>query len=627
MTGPHTASPAAVVPGPRWTTAVRAPSWWRWPAALALGLFTFPVLPLVPAPGLDASWQAGLALAQEQGLHYGRDIVFTYGPLGFLTASPLFVVWSGIVAVAFALLLQVVLCRTLLHVLRDLPVLGAIVVTYVIAMVVPPGTQAEVGLAIVLALTLSILADNEQRAPRWLPVAGGIAAAVLVLIKSDTGVLALVLIGIAVGVSSPRRLRKLTELSGSFAVAFLALWLVTGNRLGDIVPWLRLSGQFVAGYTGGMALDDPSRHHEVVQAGLLLLVTAALIWRVAAGAPRARQVALTLVWAISAFAMLKEGFVRHDGHSAIFFFAAAVAGAALARGEIVRVAGAGVAVVASIWALAAFGIQASALFQYTDRLDGTTSELKFLVDGTERSATLAKTRTMMQNNFHLPPGVLRDLRSHTVDVQPSETTAVWTLGLHWRPEPVFQSYAALTPELDRLNADFLASPRAPERVLRVYPLLSVDGRNPVFDAPTAFLSLVCNYRETYANGAVELLAHATNRCGTPRPLGSVVVQAGQVVHVPRAGSHELVYARIGIPQPLVDRLRELLWKPAHIPAIVLDGTSYRLVAANASGPLLMRMPPPAGFPSSGLRDAQVNKLRLEGLPSPLHVDFYAVRVG
>ena len=85
-------------------------------------------------------------------------------------------------------------------------------------------------------------------------------------------------------------------------------------------------------------------------------------------------VGLVSTWAIGAFVMLKQGFVRHDGHSATFFFAAALAGAALARGGIARIAGAGIAVVASIWALAAFGVHASALFQYADRLDGTAAD-------------------------------------------------------------------------------------------------------------------------------------------------------------------------------------------------------------------------------------------------------------
>jgi hypothetical protein len=192
---------------------------------------------------------------------------------------------------------------------------------------------------------------------------------------------------------------------------------------------------------------------------------------------------------------------------------------------------------------------------------------------------------------------------------------------------VFQSYAVLTPALDRLNADFLASRRAPERVLRLRPLATIDYRYPVFDAPSAFLALVCGYRETFANRDLEVLVHATNRCGPPRRLSGGSMQTGQQIRVPHAGQHELVYARIRIPRPFADRLRELVWKPVAHPAIALDGVSYRLVAATASGPLLMRMPASAGFSAFSVGDTQVQTIRLTDVPSPVQFDFYAVRVG
>jgi hypothetical protein len=606
---------------------VRLPAWWRRPAALVVACVTFPAQQLVPAAGVDASWQAGLALAHGHGLHFGSDIVFTYGPLGFLTAPQLFVVWAGVAAVAFSLLLQVLLCGTLLHVTRDLPGPVAVLVTYLVAAAAPPGLQAEVGLMIVLALTLSILADTDTHAPRWLPMAGGCVASTLLLIKPNVGALALVLVLVAIAVAScgQRRIRAFAELAGSFVVVFAVIWLGTGNAVRDVVPWAHASAQFAAGYTAGMALDDPSLHHVLVRAGLLLLVEAVLLWHVVAGGSRARRAWLALAWAIGAFAMFKEGFVRHDGHVTIF--AVAVVAASLARGKVTRIGGAGIAVVASVWSFAAFGVQGSALFHSTDRLDGHASELTLLTDGAARSETLARTRAAMLADIGLPPDVLRDLRSHTVDVQPTETSAVWTLGLHWRPEPVFQSYAVLTPALDRLNADFLASRRAPERVLRLRPLSTIDYRYPVFDAPSAFLALVCNYRETFANRGLEVLAHATNRCAPPRRLSTEAIQAGQPLRVPHARQHELVYARLRIPRPFADRLRELVWKPAVHPAIVLDGVSYRLIAATASGPLLMRMPSSAGFSASSVGDTRIQMFRLTHVPSPVQVDFYAVRVG
>jgi hypothetical protein len=59
------------------------------PSAL-LVLVTWEVRRVVPRTGFDNSWQLALNLAVEHGLDFGRDVVFTYGPLGFL-AQPLIV--------------------------------------------------------------------------------------------------------------------------------------------------------------------------------------------------------------------------------------------------------------------------------------------------------------------------------------------------------------------------------------------------------------------------------------------------------------------------------------------------------------------------------------------------------
>jgi hypothetical protein len=443
-----------------------------------------------------------------------------------------------------------------------------------------------------------------------------------VLIKPDVGLLALALAAIAVGVCSPRRLRTLSELAASFGLLFAAGWLATGNSLADVVPWLRASVQFASGYTAAMALDDPIQQHELVQALLLLLVVSVLLWRVAADMPRARRIGLALAWLLGAFALFKEGFVRHDGDVSIYCSAVVAATLARRHGG-TRFVATSIAVVAAIASLGAHQLPASVLFDYGTRLDGAVTELKLIAGSTARNRMLERTRASMLQNLRLPPKVVGDLRAHTVDVQPTETSVVWTLGLHWRPEPVFQSYAVDTPALDDLNADFLASSRAPERVLRFNPLLSIDGRNAAFDAPNAFLALVCNYRNTFASSTAEVFVRAADRCGPARGIQNETVAAGENVRVPHAGPHELVYARIYIPRPFAERLRELIWKPASTPTIRLDGVAFGLVAATASGPLLLRVPASAEFPRGGLRDDDVETIRLTNVPSPVQVEFYA----
>ena len=48
--------------------------------------------------------------------------------------------------------------------------------------------------------------------------------------------------------------------------------------------------------------------------------------------------------------------------------------------------------------------------------------------------------------------------------------------LHWDPVPVLQSYSAYTTYLDNLDASFLSSARAPQRLL--YQPATIDLRDP-----------------------------------------------------------------------------------------------------------------------------------------------------
>jgi hypothetical protein len=605
------------------TQPVRVPLWWRWPAAFVLALLTLPHGLSGPGPDPDASWTGGLAVAQEQGLHFGRDIAFTYGPLGFLVTPSVYVVWQAVLAMIVAIVLQTLLCRTLLHASRALPVGVAVVVAGIVASV--PTTEAEAALAMVLALAISLLAERAP-SPRWVPTAGGALAAMALLVTPTVGVQAFAVVAIVALFGRGGALRSLGELVGSFCAVAVGLWLATGNSLGDILPWLREAAQFVSGYTAGMALDDPARHHEIVKAGVLIVIVSVLIVRVAADLPVFQKLGFVLAWAVVGFGAFKEGFVRLDGHTAIFFGMCAVAAVAAARGRVLRFAAVGVALLASVWSFAAVGAGVGTMLDYPTRVRDFAANVRLLASPVRRSRFLEDGRRSILDPLHLPPSVVRDLRAHTVDVQPSETSVAWALGLTWRPEPVFQSYAVLTPKLDRLNADFLTSPRAPDRILRAHPRDGIDRRNPVFDAPTAFLTSVCNYRETFASDFAEVLARSTNRCGTPRPLGSVDVRARERVAVPRGRPGELVYARIHIMRSPAEHLRELLWKPSENPAIAVRGRGYRLVAATASGPLAMWMPRTAGISPKSLATPRVRSFRLLRVAGTVRVDFYAVRI-
>jgi hypothetical protein len=57
---------------------------WRLLIFVAFVMMTFPPCFGGMGAGLDASWMLGLNEASSRHMIYGRDIIFTYGPLGFV---------------------------------------------------------------------------------------------------------------------------------------------------------------------------------------------------------------------------------------------------------------------------------------------------------------------------------------------------------------------------------------------------------------------------------------------------------------------------------------------------------------------------------------------------------------
>jgi hypothetical protein len=57
---------------------------WRLLIFVAFVMLTFPPCFGGMGTGLDASWQLGLNEASSRHMIYGRDLIFTYGPLGFV---------------------------------------------------------------------------------------------------------------------------------------------------------------------------------------------------------------------------------------------------------------------------------------------------------------------------------------------------------------------------------------------------------------------------------------------------------------------------------------------------------------------------------------------------------------
>ncbi len=76
---------------------------------LVIAVLSWHTLALEPSPGADISWQAALHMALHYRITFGNHLIFTYGPLGFLSVPTLWYSGTGIIAFLYVVLMRVAL--------------------------------------------------------------------------------------------------------------------------------------------------------------------------------------------------------------------------------------------------------------------------------------------------------------------------------------------------------------------------------------------------------------------------------------------------------------------------------------------------------------------------------------
>lgn len=95
----------------------------------------------------------------------------------------------------------------------------------------------------------------------------------------------------------------------------------------------------------------------------------------------------------------------------------------------------------------------------------------------------------------LPDKVIEEIGDETVDIYPWDILLLFENKLNYLPRPVIQSYTAYTKALENLNFDLYNSEKGPEYV--IYHYGSIDKRYPLFDEPKLNLVLELNYKPLF----------------------------------------------------------------------------------------------------------------------------------
>ena len=587
--------------------------------AFAVAAITYPVL--IPDVGWepDQSWAAALHMAHRQGLVFGRDLVFTYGPLGWLTTATMFYENTGAVAIGIRFPILMAVAFVIWRRLRTLcswplAMVGCVALSWMIGSVLLIGGESPLlVLFAVLAPYLRRLATPDSLPlPRWSTAVLGAVAGVMLLVKFDVG-LSLVawtlFVVFAEAVLYRPGWRRVVASSAwaidGFLGALIGGWIACGQPVSALMEWLGLSFNLFAGFNDAMSRSGPAWELQLAFASMVGLVVFVRQRDIALEPRRARLLWLAL--GASMFVFAKQAFLRHDSHSLRWWaFVGVVVLALTVRRTVVTAAFLlvpSVIISGSVVGSLAFMDPAASVRSANRAFGQVTSHA-------ERRQVRSWGRYILPKTYPLPPDIVDKIQGQTLHIGPVRSVVSWIYPkTTWRPFPILQHYHGFTPRLDRWTADFVGGTRAPKFVL--YEQFTVDGRIGRWDPPETMVALICHYRFVTGSDVWQLFERrTTSACGTRRRIDAVEGRLGEEIYTPLGDEDELIVGGFSGPAfspSLAGRLRSLLTRPPVTDVLVQnDAQRHRFVNATASQDHLLVFPAclqrrMAGFDSATMR--------------------------
>ena len=571
-------------------------------ALTLLLLLVFYVLPPPPRldlseAALDQSWQATLVEQFLRHAQCGTDLVFTYGPWGFLAeprGNPAIYPW--LLFGRFVLTLGVSIGAAFLALLRIRRRSWRCVwLVWFLALAGPSIVAPFLLYAVVFettGLTDESVCPTFARGgagafacqPRLLSLALLVPASAL---SAHVKLVALPLVaalGLLILLDELLLARRVPWISASLAACYAAFYFAAGQHAASFVPYLRGAFATMSGYSAGMAFDGPAL--EAV-AGALFCLIVPLAYAVAIRGRRGWIALAGAAWVAAYFFMaFKQAFVRQDGAhlwAGILMFAVPA--------SLIMILFAG-----HFWSrlLVLLVAVATVFFAWSTALAGDLHHYFAARENAIRQLPRAfQSSAGLQRAWREDLAAWREIYpiaplSGSTDILPADILMLLANSADYRPRPVIQSYAAVNEYLARLNANFLAGPQAPDFVL--LNAASMDARYPSSEDNLAWLELLARYQPAGFDGDYLALRKARE----PAPLHPVkflertVTWDREVELGPTSAGP--VWAEIDLQVQPLGRLIDLLFRPPEVDLSVQAGgvwNTYRLLTPLARSGFLL----------------------------------------
>jgi hypothetical protein len=541
-----------------------------WSAALLFALITYQQPGTHLWPGLDQAWAYGLNYAFDKGLVMGRDIYFTFGPLGWLEHTRVVSINMLYLSTAFSFLISLAMNAAVLHLawqVASQPFLRLLNLVAAVALIV--FSFPEMQRLLVLGYALIFLHWLISRQIYLILLSCTVTFCVFIKFSYGASAFSMWFLYLALLYYRDRKTKVVNIALISLVVSYIVIWLMMYGSLSGALGYLEGELHISSGNASAMAMNPENNWWAIGAFYFSIILSAIILQRYGY-----QYHLLALVFTGPLFVWTKYTFAQEQALHFVPILAFVVYLLAIfiivVPGWVQKISLVSLMLCACIaWkgmhtptvgTPDYYNVPHSTL-RMPDKglLKNPRRHVKYLFNVWQ---TGEKERLQP---LRLPKGMREMIGDTTVDIYPWELSIAAANNLNWQPRPAFQTYVAYMPFLDRKNAEFYSSASAPDYIVwHHHEFQDVMNRYSLSSEPMTTESMLRHYKLLHCEGIFCLWKRAEqDQLQAVADIKTETVHWNEWITLP-AYDANILRTKLFAKRTLPGRLNLLAWKEGGI---------------------------------------------------------------
>jgi len=545
-------------------------------------------------PGLDPSYKFAFNYFFEHSIQIGREILFSFGPFGFLLwpqsiGNNLVISYLVIGFFKFAFIFLALYLNSIAKpTINTFSFFTILFLTFVVAL------QIDVHNLLILVTALLLILHKNKGNMLFL-IFSSMVVGFALTVKASSGILSILILFsyLMIGYISHKKISAPLISFLALCATFLLIWFLLYQNLSGIIDYLTATLELSSGNSSAMTIN-PQNNWWIFIFFLFSFFSVPFIQK------DKNIFFLYFMMTLLTIVFFKYAFARADSAHVVhfliylfqFLYLILIVSKDIQKKDIFLLF-----IVFFVFILFIIGSSHKSSLKGFFKPISTNLSNKPITTLEMHTQNLKKRSKDLLSVKKLDHEAMEIIQDNTIDIYPWETSYIAANNLNWKPRPVFQSYITYTPYLDMKNANFYNSVKSPSLILWEKKhwggeVESIDGRYLLNDEPLTLFQILNHYRPVYENPSFLLMRRADYEL-LSQP--TIVLQGGYQwntwLNVPnnRASTNHILRAKTNIKRTSSQKLKKLLYKEFEVYITYKfengEEKKYRIVVDNAKNGL------------------------------------------